>query len=288
MSVSRKDIIAKGRYNVWNMKDLALIILFAVLVTASVFLFKMEDFREYSYYVMGAAALVLLIEAVVISLKGSFHISRFSIVWKPIGGAMKSIAYDKLGGVALEYDAEGRASWVIQNQQAQVVKKFKNLSSAQSAGASILFFRYKDVLPEVVFNYWQAEKRGKRTYDELLYKLKIDGTVVAEMLGAAVFYDHRVLFLPTSVSETLSSPEIKVVEQADLLLPEGKYQPDRNIATHTLVEAVIESDLPAHIRDAYLEQIAQENGGRIFANMSKTGRQWQIFNEGVEVEITRI
>ncbi len=288
MIQSRKDIIAKGRYNVWDIKDFLFVILCMTFLALGFFLLTSEELLKYSYYLFGAGLIIFLYLNFRLLRRGNFQVTRFSIVWKSMGGSLQSIAFDKIGAIDFEYSDKGAVSWHIKDLQRNTVKKFKAISPLISAGAGVLYLRYKDVLPEVVFNYWEAQKKGKRTYDEVDYQLRIEGTTVVQMKGALVLYDKRLLFIPTTEAQSMSEPEIKVVEEVGFILPESRYQPDGNIKTHTLIEAIIESNLPHNIRDSYLEKIAEENGGKIFANMNREGKQWYTGQNGVEVVIARV
>lgn len=284
---TRKDIITKGRYNVWDIKDLLIIILFITFLGMGAFLFTSQELQQYSFYVLGAGLITLIYIIVRILFRGKFHVSRFNIVWKTTVGSMHSVAYDQIGNTYLEYSEKGNASWLIVDAQGKKTKKFRAISPLPSAGVGILYFRYKDILPEVVFDYWNAEKKGKRTYDLIHFKIKIEGTLVTESQGSIVLYDKRILFIPTSEAQSISEPEVSAIRKAGFSFDKGKFPPDSNIKTHTLIEATLESNLPEHIRDSYIERIAKDNGGQVFANMIRNGKQWQVFNEGVEILIER-
>lgn len=288
MELSRKDIIVKGRYNVWDLKDWLSIILFIVFLAVGLFLLTSPDLRKYSYYPIGASFLILLYIGFRIAFLGNFHVSRQSIVWKTTYSSIESIALDNVGDMQLEYNPAGKALWLVKNKAGQKLKKFRSLSPVPAAGAAILFFRYKDLLPEIVFNLWKPLTKGKRTYEEVDCKIKIDGSLIQEAKGSIVLYENKLLYIPTHHLQTISEMEAARVRKANFLPEYIKYHPDKNIKTHSLIEAILESNLPIAIRDAYIQKIVNENGGNIFVDITRTGKQWQTYREGVEVIISRV
>lgn len=287
MEINRKDIIVKGRYNVWDLKDWLSIILFLVIIAIGLFLLTSPDLRKYSYYPLGGGLLILAYILFRIAFLGNFQVSRQNIVWKTSYSSIESLAFDKIGSMHLEYNAVGKAFWHVLNHSGQKIKKFRSISPVPAAGAAILFFRYKDLLPEIVFNIWKPLSKGKRTYEEVNYKVKIDGSTVQEAKGSIVLYENKLLFIPTAVEQELTESARMRVLKAQLIPDHIKYAPDANIKTHTMIEAIIESNFPIAIRDAYIQKIVNENGGNIFVDITRTGKQWQTYNEGVEIIITR-
>lgn len=287
MENTRKDIIVKGRYNVWNIKDFLFILIFVALLAIGLFLITSVDLQKFSYYPLGASAIILFYIISRIMLLGNFQLSRFNIIWKTSVGSIQTMGIENIGSMDLEYNSQGKASWLLKNHQNKKIKRFRSLSPVISAGAAILFFRYKDVLPEVVFNIWKPLTKGKRTYEEVDYQLKIDGTLAYNAKGAIVLYENKLLFIPTSVTNTLSDPEIVRIRKAGFSPEFIKYSYDNNIKNHTIIEALLDSNLPQPIRDSYIQKIVNDNGGNIFADITRNGKQWQAFNEGVEIKITR-
>lgn len=287
MEISRKDIIVKGRYNVWDLKDWLSIILFIVFLAVGLFLLSSPDLRLYSYYPLGASFLILIYIIFRIAFLGNFHVSRQNIVWKTSYSSIESVSFDHIGDMQLEYNPVGKAIWLVKNKSGQKIKKFRSLSPVSAAGAALLYFRYKDLLPEIVFNTWKPLTKGKRTYEEVDCKIKIDGSTVHEAKGSIVLYENKLLYIPTENIQAISEIEAPRVRKANFLPEFIKYLPDRNTKTHTLIEAILESNFPTAIRDAYIQKIVNENGGNIFVDITRTGKQWQTYNEGVEVIITR-
>lgn len=287
MENTRKDIIVRGRYNVWDIKDWLIIVLFIALLALGLFLLTSVDLQKYSYYPLGAALLASAYIIIRVIFLGNFHVSRFNIVWKTTAGSIHSVAFDQIGDTNFEYSAKGHAAWLINNKQGKRLKKLRSVSPLPAAGAAILFFRYKDLLPEVVFNLWKPTTKGKRTYEQVDFKLKIDGTLAHEAKGAIVLYENKLLYIPTQHLQTLSEPELSRIRKAGFIPDFSIYPADGNIKTHTIIEAILESNLPTAIRDAYIQKIVNENGGNIFVEMTRTGKQWQTYNEGVEVIIIR-
>lgn len=287
MEITRKDIIVKGRYNVWDLKDWLSIILFIVFLAVGLFLLTSPDLRQYSYYPIGVSFLILIYIAFRIAFLGNFQVSRQNIVWKTSYSSIKSVSFDHIGDMHFEYSPVGKAIWLLKSNSGQKIKKFRSLSPVHAAGAAILFFRYRDLLPEIVFNTWKPLTKGKRTYEEVDYKLKIDGSIIQEAKGSIVLYENKLLFIPTEILQPLSELEAERVRKANFIPDHIKYPSDRNIKTHTLIEAIIESNFPMAIRDAYIQKIVNENGGNIFVDIIRTGKQWQTYNEGVEVIINR-
>lgn len=287
MEITRKDIIVKGRYNVWDLKDWLVIILFITLLALGLFFLTSPELRKYGYYPLGFSLLSLVFIILRVIFLGNFHVSRFNIVWKTMVGSIHSVAFDQIGDMNFVYSTTGRAAWIVNNKQGKRIKKFRTVSPLPAAGAAILFFRYKDLLPEMVFNLWKPVTKGKRTYEQVDFKLKIDGTLAHEAKGSIVLYESKLLYIPTHQQQTLSEPELLRIKKAGFVPEFSIYPADGNIKTHTLIEALLESNLPTAIRDAYIQKIVNENGGNIFTDMTRTGKQWQTYNEGVEVLIIR-
>lgn len=287
MENTSKDIIVKGRYNVWGLKDFLFIIIFIVLLALGLFLFSSVDLKKFSYYPLGASLLAFIYIIIRFMFLGNFQVSRFSIIWKTSIGSIQTLGIDKVGEMALEYNNPGKASLLLKNHENKKIKRFRSISPVTGAGAAILYFRYKDILPEVVFNIWKPLSKGKRTYEQVGYQLKIDGTIAYDATGAIVLYENKLLFIPTNVTNSLSDPEIERIRKAGFSPEFVKYTSDENIKTPTLIEALLDSSLPQPIRDSYIHKIAEENGGNIFADITRNGKQWQTYNEGVEIIITR-
>lgn len=287
MENTRKDTIVKGRYNIWEFKDFLFILIFIALLGIGVFLVTSADLQKFSYYPLGVSLIVLVYIILRIMFLGNFQVSRFNIVWKSAIGSIHTMGIDNIGSMELEYKHQGKASWLIKNLNNKKIKRFRSISPIPGAGAAILFFRYKDILPEVVFNIWKPLTKGKRTYEQVDYKLKIDGTLAYDAKGTIILYENKLIFIPTSTSNTLSEPEMNRVKKAGFSPEYVKYTSDENIKTHTLIEALLDSNLPQPIRDSYIHKIVFENGGNIFADIAKNGKQWQTYSEGVEIIITR-
>lgn len=287
MENTRKDIIVKGRYNVWDLKDFLIILIFISFLAVGLFLLTSIDLQKFSYYPLGAAAILLIYIIARIMLLGNFQVSRFNIIWKTSAGSIKTMGIENVGNMELEYNSQGKASWLVKNSQNKKIKRFRSLSQVKEAGAAIIFFRYKDILPEIVFNIWKPLSKGKRTYEGVAYQLKIDGTIAYDATGSIVLYENKLLFIPTNVTNSLSDPEIERIRKAGYSPEYIKYTADENIKNHSIIEALLDSNLPQPIRDSYIQKIVNDNGGNIFTDISRNGKQWQTYNEGVEIIITR-
>ncbi|MCO5232266.1 MAG: hypothetical protein LC105_10415 [Chitinophagales bacterium] len=282
-----KDIIVRGRYNTWDTKNWLLILIFMLLTAIGIFLLSSIDLQKYSYYPLGAALLVLIYIIISVMMLGSFSLSNTSLIWKTINSSIHTIHLDQVGDMQLVYSKSGTPSWLLLNKQGKKIKRFSHISPIQASGAAILFFRYKDILPEIVLNIWNPNTKGKRTYEDVEYKLKIDGTLAIHTKGAIVLFENKLLFLPSSPLQTLSSPEIARIQKARFQTELAKYLPDYHIKTHSIIEAILESNLPSAIRDSYIQKTVNENGGFIFVDITRTGKQWQTYSEGVEIIIVR-
>lgn len=287
MENTRKDTIVKGRYNTWDLKDFLFILIFIALLGIGLFLFTSVDLQKYSYYPLGTSFLVLIYIITRILFLGNFQVSRFNIVWKSAIGSIHTLAIENIGSMELEYNKHGKASWVLKDHQNKKIKRFRSISPISAAGAAIIFFRYKDVLPEIVLNTWKPLSKGKRTYEEVDYQLKIDGSLAYKAKGSIVLYENKLLFIPTNISNALSEPEIDRIRKAGFSPEFIKYTYDGNIKNHTIIEAILNCNLPQPIRDSYIQKVVNDNGGNIFVNITKSGKQWQSYNEGVEILITR-
>jgi len=283
----RKDILVKGRFNVWNIKDWAFIVLAITLLAVGIFLLSSPDLRTYSYYPLIGAVPFIVILAIRIMLLGNFQITKHNIVWKTLVSSIRTYSFDNIGYMSFEYNKSGQASWLVNNTQGKKVRRFNSLSPVHAAGAAILFFRYKDILPEVVFNLWNPMSKGRRTYENVAYRLKIDGSLAQDATGSIVLFENKLLYIPSDTGGELSAAESERIRKAGFIPEHMTYPADGNIKTHTLIEALLESNLPTAIRDSYIHRIVNENGGHIFSEMNRTGKQWQTFNEGVEVIIVR-
>lgn len=258
-----------------------------LLTAIGIFLFSSIDLQKYSYYPLGVALLLLIYIIYSVMSLGSYTVSQTSIIWKTLSGSIHTIQLENVGDMELKYSKSGTPYWIVKNKEGKKIKQFKRVTPIQASGAAILFFRYKDVLPEIVLNIWKPNNKGKRTYEEVDYKLKIDGTLAINTKGSIVLYENKLLFIPSTLSQTLSSPEIARIQKAGFYTELTKYLPDFNIKTHSLIEAILESNLPTAIRDSYIQKLVNENGGFIFVDITRTGKQWQTYNEGVEVIIVR-
>lgn len=287
MENTRKDTIVKGRYNTWDLKDFLFILIFIALLGIGLFLFTSVDLQKYSYYPLGTSFLVLIYIITRILFLGNFQVSRFNIVWKSAIGSIHTLAIENIGSMELEYNKHGKASWILKDHQNKKIKRFRSISRISAAGAAIIFFRYKDVLPEIVLNTWKPLSKGKRTYEEVDYQLKIDGSLAYKAKGSIVLYENKLLFIPTNISNALSEPEIDRIRKAGFSPEFIKYTYDGNIKNHTIIEAILNCNLPQPIRDSYIQKVVNDNGGNIFVNITKSGKQWQSYNEGVEILITR-
>lgn len=287
MENTRKDTIVKGRYNTWDLKDFLFILIFIALLGIGLFLFTSVDLQKYSYYPLGTSFLVLIYIITRILFLGNFQVSRFNIVWKSAIGSIHTLAIENIGSMELEYNKHGKASWILKDHQNKKIKRFRSISPISAAGAAIIFFRYKDVLPEIVLNTWKPLSKGKRTYEEVDYQLKIDGSLAYKAKGSIVLYENKLLFIPTNISNALSEPEIDRIRKAGFSPEFIKYTYDGNIKNHTIIEAILNCNLPQPIRDSYIQKVVNDNGGNIFVNITKSGKQWQSYNEGVEILITR-
>ncbi|MCO5248242.1 MAG: hypothetical protein M9887_04750 [Chitinophagales bacterium] len=284
---TQKKIIAKGRYNSWNTIEWLSIILIVVLIGLSVFLFSSEELRTHSIYPVIAALFLIIFIVIQYGLRGNFYISNTDILWKTNYGKIHTVLYEELGDNQLEYRSNNKTNWLLFNKEGKRIKKFRTIHSLTDAGASILLFRYKDFLPEIIFDYWTPNKKGKRTYQNIQLELKLNGELVFKTLGTITLYTDRLLFIPTQIIENINKFDIVSVHKAGFFDKKAMYLPDKNILTNTLVEAVLESDFPPAIRDSYLQKICDDNGGQIFVNMKKDGKQWKTFNEGIEVCVER-
>ena len=281
------DILSKGRYNTWDLKDWLIILIFLTITALGAFLYTSAELKMYSFYLLGASLALFLFILIRFLFRGRFHVSKFNIVWKSTIGSLHSITFDKIGEMHLLDSNEGRVAWNILDLKGKKIKKLRAIAPVESAAIGILYFRYKDLLPEIVFNNWEPRKKGKRTYEAVSYQIKLDGNELYAIHGAIVLYEEKLLFIPTEKSNALSELEKTRIHTSELGQASGIYPEDPHIKTHTIIEAILESNLPTAIRDTYIQKVVEQVSGKIYYNMIKDNKSWHQQNEGIEVVISR-
>jgi hypothetical protein len=287
LETTRKDILVKGRFNAWDAKDWAFLSLAILLPVSGLFFLYHPDFREIAIYPLLGAIPFVLIVLLRVLFWGRFHITRNEIVWKIIVGPLRSVSFDQVGFSGFELKNE-EPVWVVTDKNGKKIRRFKECKPVQAAGAAILYFRYMDLLPEMVFNLWEPLSKGKRTYEGAKRTTFYNGRSIQTDTGAIVLYENKLMFIPTSVQAPAPEAYDPMLEDAGLLRSGNIYHPDGNIMTHTLMEAILEANLPMAIRDGYLQKIMADNDACLLIDPKRTGKTWDwAAGNGIQIKIER-
>lgn len=270
----RKDILVKGRFNTWDAKDWAFLSLAIVLPGLGLFFLSSPDLREIAIYPLLGCIPFVVVVLIRILFLGRFHITRSAVVWKMLIGPLRTASFDTIGFSGFELKNE-MPVWLLTNKQGKKIRRFKECKPATAAGAAILYFRYMNELPELVFNLWTPLTKGKRTYENVQRVIRHHGRLVREDVGFIVLYENRLMFIPTIIKQENAAADQVLLEGAGLCNDSLVYHPDPNILTHTLVEAILEANLPLAIRDDYMQRIISENGGCLITEPLRTGKVWE-------------
>lgn len=286
MEKKDKDILVRARFNAWDAKDVAFLILSIILLGSGVFFLTSPDLIEISYYpLIGAIPFVLVVIFRILFL-GKLHISKSDIYWKTLIGPQRSFPLNDLGFCGFDPKNDNPVL-LLTNHQGKKVRRFKEVKPVTAASAIILYFRYMNQLPELVFEFWKPLTKGKRTYEGAKRIIRIDGDVVKEETGFIVLYENKLMYIPTEATKPLKSELEQRLKKAGVLADTEAYPPSPYVMTHTLVEAILEANLPLAIRNEHLANIVSENGGCLLSDPTRNGKTWQWFNEGVELKIQR-
>lgn len=287
MESARKDILVKGRFNAWDAKDWAFLALAIILLTSGLFFFFHADFREIALYPLLGSIPFVIIVLLRILFWGRFHITRNEVVWKIVVGPMRSVSFDNIGFAGFELKNE-EPVWVLTNKAGKKIRRFKECRPVKAAGAAILYFRYMDLVPELVFNAWEPLTKGKRTYEDVKRTIFYNGRSIQSDTGAIVLYDNKLLFIPTSIEAPAPEAYDPMLEDAGLCRSGNIYHPDSNIMTHTLIEAILEANFPVAIREGYLQKIIAENGACLLKDPKRNGKVWEwSAGNGIQMKIER-
>lgn len=286
MDTTRKDILVKGRFNAWDSKDWAFLTLSIVLLGSGLFFLTSPDLIDISYYPLIGAIPFALVVLIRILFLGNLHITRTTIVWKTLVGPQRTYAFSDLGSCDFDPKTD-HPVLLITNKLGKKIRRFKENKPTEAAGAIVLFYRYKNILPELVFELWKPLSKGKRTYEGVTRIIRIDGDIQREESGFIVLYENKLLYIPTKSDKPLRPDIAGRLQKSGAMSTKVIYTPSPFVLTHTLIEALLEANLPLAIRNELIQQMVDENGGCILTEPARTGKTWQWFSEGVELKIQR-
>jgi hypothetical protein len=286
LETTDKDILVKARFNAWDAKDAAFLLLSFILLGSGLFFFSSPDLKDISYYPLIGSIPFIIVVLFRILFLGNLHISKNDIYWKTLVGPQRSFSLNDIGFCGFDPKSD-EPVLLLTNHEGKKVRRFKEIKPVNAAGAMILYFRYMNQLPALVFELWKPLTKGKRTYEGVSRITRIDGDVVKEEIGFIVLYDNKLMYIPTEPTKPLKAELEQRLKKAGVLADAAAYPPSKHILTHTLVEAVLEANMPLAIRNEHLNNIVRENGGCLITDPARNGKTWQWFNEGVELKIQR-
>jgi hypothetical protein len=282
----KKEILVKGKFNTWDAKDWVFLFLGIGFLASGIFLFTQLEYRDIFYYPLLASVPFLLVISIRIALLGDFHVTHNTLVWKTLAGSTKVVNWEDIGFVGFERKST-KAVLVTTRTNGKKLRRFHESKPLAAAGAAVLYYRYMDILPELVFNLWEPLTKGKRTYLEVNRIIKIDGHIVQQDTGSMVLFESKLLYIPTEVKHAISVETRNKLQFSKILPAKISYPADSAIPTHSIVESLLEANLPVAIRDTYIDQLVAENGGCLLRNTTHSGKRWQWFQEGIEIQIDR-
>src|SRR5690606_28100589 len=136
----RKDILVKGRFNTWDAKDWAFLLLAIILPGSGLFFLTSPDLREIAIYPLLGSIPFVLIVLLRILFRGSFHVTRDAMVWKIVVGPLRSCSFDTIGFSGFELNKD-KPVWLLTNKSGKKIRRFKECKPIHAAGAGILYFR---------------------------------------------------------------------------------------------------------------------------------------------------
>jgi hypothetical protein len=282
----KKEILVRGSFNTWDAKDAAFLVLGIGFLVAGIYLYTLPQYRDICYYALLASLPFIIVVFIRTALLGQFQVTHQQLLWKTLIGAQKACNWDDIGFAGFEFKGKKKFLVTLRNN-GKKLRRFHEIKPLSAAGSAVLYYRYMDVLPELVFNLWEPQQKGKRTYLQVNRTIKIDGHIVQKDAGSMVLFESKILYIPTLVEDNISNETRSKLQYIKILPPKIAYPPDADVPTHSLVESLLEANLPMAIRDGYIDQLVAENGGCLLRNYYHSGKKWQWLHEGVEVLMER-